>query len=636
MQLTHLSNSSKQHQWLRLAFAGVALAVVIAFVGRAWANPDTGDVWSPTDAGAPAGSATASTSNKNADPARTPSGASTAGSAGNSGGNRNAETQRTPANSDNAKIIILPDDKTPWQAQYNQVKFTVTGTNFQNSDHVKVRMCWKCEEQRWRPPPKDGEDDGRNKPPCAHCWPSWPDKPMPATLVGETDDKSGQIFAVTVPMGWYQGLRTSGVQKTFFGVVPVAELQVTVTDPTAPSVTARALFDIGISSIWLALVAAVLFVVLVGVALKRIAECLKVPGTGWFLPIISSAKGWASLAQLQIILWTIIVGAGAFYVMTLTGSLIDISIGTLSLLGIAGAAVMGSKLKSNQPTQPVAASPPGPISALAALAPSAPVSKDAQVHLTWQPPTVGGAVSAYSVQWRLIGDPCWQTDTTTIITPGYLVVNLEPGNNYEVQVFATNGAGTGAPVLGRFTAPTKHVLPSGAPASVGGFQRTNRDPTGDAIYLDLIGNQDAGVTYTLEYRVHDSNDDWLLCQTNIKADPGVPKTITVSGLRASTDYDFRVCATNSAGDGPPTIVRRVPTGPSGPRVPRWSDLVTDTDLAPEIDVSRLQMLCFTGISAAFVTFHIIGNGTIPEIPATYVTLMGISNGLYLGAKFIGR
>jgi hypothetical protein len=48
------------------------------------------------------------------------------------------------------------------------------------------------------------------------------------------------------------------------------------------------------------------------------------------------------------------------------------------------------------------------------------------------------------------------------------------------------------------------------------------------------------------------------------------------------------------------------------------------------------MLFFTVISAAFVAGKILGSGEIPELPPSFVTLMGISNGVYVSSKFIGR
>lgn len=52
------------------------------------------------------------------------------------------------------------------------------------------------------------------------------------------------------------------------------------------------------------------------------------------------------------------------------------------------------------------------------------------------------------------------------------------------------------------------------------------------------------------------------------------------------------------------------------------------------DVTRVQMLFFTVISAVFVVLNIIDTCTIPEIDPSYVMLMGISNGVYISAKFL--
>ena len=67
--------------------------------------------------------------------------------------------------------------------------------------------------------------------------------------------------------------------------------------------------------------------------------------------------------------------------------------------------------------------------------------------------------------------------------------------------------------------------------------------------------------------------------------------------------------------------------------PAWSDLITCAD-GGEIDVSRVQMLCFTMISALFVTIKIITGSTIPEIPENFLALMGLSNGVFVTSRLI--
>jgi hypothetical protein len=70
-----------------------------------------------------------------------------------------------------------------------------------------------------------------------------------------------------------------------------------------------------------------------------------------------------------------------------------------------------------------------------------------------------------------------------------------------------------------------------------------------------------------------------------------------------------------------------------PPDPMWSDLVRDEDDRP--DVTRLQMLFFTVVTAVFVLMQVVNNYVIPDIPSGYLVLMGISNGIYVGRKFTG-
>jgi hypothetical protein len=65
--------------------------------------------------------------------------------------------------------------------------------------------------------------------------------------------------------------------------------------------------------------------------------------------------------------------------------------------------------------------------------------------------------------------------------------------------------------------------------------------------------------------------------------------------------------------------------------PSWRDLIASDG---EIDVTRLQMLFFTVLIAVFVSIHVIDSFQIPEIPPSFLGLMGLSNGVYLLNKFL--
>ncbi len=66
-----------------------------------------------------------------------------------------------------------------------------------------------------------------------------------------------------------------------------------------------------------------------------------------------------------------------------------------------------------------------------------------------------------------------------------------------------------------------------------------------------------------------------------------------------------------------------------PSTPKWLDLI-QTEGRP--DLYKIQMALFTTLAAVFVIFKIYETLKFPELPAGLLTLIGISNGVYLGAK----
>jgi len=53
----------------------------------------------------------------------------------------------------------------------------------------------------------------------------------------------------------------------------------------------------------------------------------------------------------------------------------------------------------------------------------------------------------------------------------------------------------------------------------------------------------------------------------------------------------------------------------------------------ELDVTRIQMLLFTLVTAVFVAIKVVSSYEIPVIPDGFLILMGISNGVYAASKF---
>jgi hypothetical protein len=280
-------------------------------------------------------------------------------------------------------------------------------------------------------------------------------------------------------------------------LVPLADVRILVV-LAGKTVAADATTVIGITHPLAAIGFAVLTIVIVLIALNVIADYRLtdegIRKANWFLRIISTPSGYASLSQLQIVLWTLVVATSAVYVMALSGDLIEITSGTLVLLGIAGAAALGAKAHTQSQN-----------SAAQAAADAARQKSDAA--------TIDAARKAVAA------------------------ANAAPGS-------VENAA---------------HVVAQQA-----------------------------------------AND--------------AEQTADAAEARAKAFAH-----------------------PPAAQAPRWTDLIVNETTGVngtirEIDVTRFQMLLFTLITATFVVLNVLTTYVIPEIPTGFLTLMGISNGVYLGAK----
>jgi hypothetical protein len=311
----------------------------------------------------------------------------------------------------------------------------------------------------------------------------------------------GKLLKVTTTVPDDLGPQPSDVARALY-VVPLAEvriLAISKNNETAVDVTTA----IGITHPVLASFFAIVTVILGFVALHiAVGRRLTHPGilqANWLLRIISTPSGVASLSQLQIILWTFVVAASAMYVMSLSGQLIEITNGTLVLLGIAGAAGIGAK-----------------------------------AHFEAQGATAEAAAA---------------------------------------KAAADKAA---AAIIAAQNAAAAHAAP---------------------------------------------------------ADPVVAARMTVAAGDADAKAKIADATKKRANDL---------KNPPDDQTPKWSDLIFNVSVKDdgtetrEIDVARYQMLLFTLITAVFVLMNVVTTYVIPEISAGFVTLMGISNGVYMGSKIAQR
>jgi hypothetical protein len=515
---------------------------------------------------------------------------------------------------------------TIWQPRGDEVNFTITSVKGGTLDPMKVAVCF-----RWRGSTRASD---------------WMPSPMPLRTI-KIDSTGSITYAARVPnlpdaaTNWFSRVFGQAGQDEYAGlwIVPIAEFR-TVATTNVDWKNLDTILPLGVTSISFATIVAILGLVIAWLVLYRYGRSRNVPGNDPVLKLVSSRGGFASLSQLQVLMWSFVVGASAIYVMALSGELIPISTGTLVLLGIAGVATVGSKLQSHVSDQaaggattgtatptPAAPTAPGRVDGLH-VAPGF-VQTDREVQLKWSKPRDGGPVDRYVVQYRtaaagsnLAGQ--WITASDTVTAAGLTVVGLEPATAYEFQVAAANTGDTGpfSPTLGGVTT----TADSTAAAQPIVSNVTVEGPDTDGTVLNVKWSGVSGAhTYIVQYRLHDSDELWRNSQ------PQKKNAMTIEGLIPNSNYDLRVAAQMPAGQSKWSSLLSSRTGP---RRPLWSDLVVTPGTANTVDIARVQMLFFTVVTALFVAMKVLTSNQIPEIPEGFLLLMGISNGVYLTSKLI--
>ena len=185
-----------------------------------------------------------------------------------------------------------------------------------------------------------------------------------------TDSNRLLKVTVVVPVSLPKAPPRWGGDGEYAGLylVPLADVRILVLgrNPDGSLVVAADVSHaIGVTNPFWALLLAALtvlaaFVVLSFVGRRRLKRA-GLEDVGLIIRIITTPDGYASLSQLQMVLWTFVVAASAVYVMVLAGELIEVTSGTLVLLGISGAVTVGSKLHdSTQVAKAVAAAAAAP------------------------------------------------------------------------------------------------------------------------------------------------------------------------------------------------------------------------------------------------------------------------------------
>lgn len=224
-----------------------------------------------------------------------------------------------------------------------------------------------------------------------------------------------------------------------------------------------------------------------------------------------------------------------------------------------------------------------------AAVPDSPGTPDAtdvdgeSITINWAPPTHdgGNSIKYYIVERREKKSGRWLKVLTRkpIIEAAHRITHLTENVEYEFRVYAVNDAGIGAP--SNISMPIKCAEPTEEPDAPSIVNVT--DTTNTSVSLEWTRPAyDGGMEvhgYIIEM-CKGSEEEWHRVNEDLCA---VTK-YTVTGLKTSAEYKFRICAVNSVGKG------------EAKEIPEPVQAV-DRLLAPEID-----------IDASFKQTHVVKSG----------------------------
>ena len=383
--------------------------------------------------------------------------------------------------------------------------------------------------------------------------------------------------------------------------------------------------SVGLSFQAVSLMITLLFIIAVWAVLLRWGKDRHVSGD-IFLRIITNRNNYASLSQFQILVWTVVIGGGAVYVMSLSGTLINIPEQALALLGISGFSALTAAIKQAQdnknpstvPATPQSQSSPVPIVKAGAVTELRPLSVGpVNAILFWRPSQGGLVPTGYSITCA----PALAAAMPIVTTDPFIQLSgLNSGTAYAITVETVHPNGGGAVTVDVATVTARApLLPPGV------SQLSASLPYNDNQVLVDWSASGAADGYVIQYQ-RAGAAVWETWPEAIKG-----TACTIKGLDRHCTYQFRVVALRDGQMGAWSGLAAIRTKS---RVPHWSDLVV-WDGIGELDITRVQMFVFTVIAATFVAIKIADENVIPTIPDSIVVLMGLTNGIYVGGKYVG-
>ncbi len=201
---------------------------------------------------------------------------------------------------------------------------------------------------------------------------------------------------------------------------------------------------------------------------------------------------------------------------------------------------------------------------------------------------------------------------------------IDVPNQMLILLGITGITSLGARIPGAADKPDTPKLADPTTDDVGGVAIVAPSPDS----LGVSWNAARSRKYDVQYSA-DNGATWVLFAHGV-----VAEWCRITGLQPGHDYQVQIRSTGLPGGGAGgwSMAAQGSTLLAA-REPRWSDLVV-ADTSCEIEPTRVQMLFFTLIAASFVSVRLFNSYEIPEVPDGFLWLMGLSNGVYLSAKFV--
>jgi hypothetical protein len=253
---------------------------------------------------------------------------------------------------------------------------------------------------------------------------------------------------------------------------------------------------------------------------------------------------------------------------------------------------------------------PGQVTGLTAAAASANA-----VALNWSAPASGGAPATYTVQYRVAGAGTWTTFSASVTLTSATVTGLAASTDYEFRVLAVNAAGTG-PASATASAST----PAAAPGQVTGLAASGATESSVSLTWSAPATGGTPASYTVQFRLAGAGT-WSTFSTTVST-----TNSTVTGLAASTAYEFQVFAVNAAGAGPASATLSASTTIAAPGA--VTGLTVGTVTSSSVALSWTAPSSGGAVAAYTVQYRVSGAGTWSDfsttITATTATVTGLA------------